>query len=112
MEIYSIGTGQGVDNAINENQLDDAGFITWAPLLIESLMSGNSMGDQILLSKEIKKSFNIAFNRLQFTLDTKTHPESLQMDNISKENITYLLSVATEMINSAAYKKVIKMLKS
>lgn len=93
--LLSLGTGHSSQDNLSEKQ--GGGLIGWAPVIASVMMDGVSdLNHHLLqeLSESSSSENKFTYIRLQPTL-TKQRSE---MDNVSEDNINYLLAVAKNVI--------------
>ncbi len=111
MFIVSIGTGSESKQFRFEN-LKDAGLVSWLPVLIDIMMSGNSETVDYHLRK-IYDTLDDADKEDYFRLNPSLHNASPEMDNATKKNTEALYEAGSmyvydnqEQLNKIAAKLV------
>jgi patatin-like phospholipase/acyl hydrolase len=107
----SIGTGSDLKH-FTFDKLHNAGLITWVPVLIDIMMSGNSETVDYHLRK-IYETLQLPDKEDYFRLAPHLHEASSEMDNATAKNITKLkeagelfISTNLEKLNKIAEKLV------
>ncbi len=106
IEVYSLGTGK-ISTEEQTKDLTGRGLISWLPPIIYHCQIGDTEGDNVILHKLLNENSEENFFRLDIRL-SRTHKK---MDDISPQNINYLLTKAQEALGNPIYKSMLAKLK-
>lgn len=107
IEIYSLGTGQSIAENINLN-LKNRGIIHWLNPLLKHIWLASINADDSILSKMLNNDEHKNYFRINPRIDIKHSA----LDDISDDNLAYLLMIAASLKNSLPYKEMLNKLKN
>jgi uncharacterized protein len=106
IEVYSLGTGQSTAEDISL-RLNNRGIIHWLSPLLRHIWKGSIDADDSILSHMLNRDGRKNYFRLNPRIDF----DHSALDDISDENLSYLLMTAALLKKSPQYQEILERLK-